>query len=379
MLSPRDRRMTLDKDPAMTRPPMPAAHRAALSVPLLLLLAARLAPAGAAADEAPPLREVFARVDLAVVEIRTMETDVPPPPGMAQPASLQSLGSGVMITKEGRILTAAHVVQTADQIEVRLQSGETIAAHVLSSEPLVDLALLLLDRPPRTPFIAPLGDSDAMAVGDRIFVVGAPLGVSHTLTVGYISGRRKPGSTVSGMAPVEFFQTDAAINQGNSGGPMFNLQGEVVGIVSYILSRSGGSQGLGFAVTSKVARLLLDKRAFWTGIDGYLLDGDLAQVLNLPAPGAGLLVQRVAKGSPAEKLGLKAGTIRAHIGDEDLIVGGDIVLAVQDIPMTGPESLAKVRARILSMAPGDGVNVTVLRGGKKIALAGTVPAGSEKP
>jgi S1-C subfamily serine protease len=354
---------------------LPAALPALFAV---AFVAAVPAPA-AAADEMPPLREVFARVDPAVVEIRTMETDVPPPPGMSQPAALQSLGSGVMITKEGRILTAAHVVQTADQIEVRLQSGEILAAHVVSSEPLVDLALIQLDRPPRTPFVAPLGDSDAMAVGDRIFVVGAPLGVSHTLTVGYVSGRRKPGSTVSGMAPVEFFQTDAAINQGNSGGPMFNMQGEVVGIVSYILSRSGGSQGLGFAVTSKVARLLLDKRAFWTGIDGYLLDGELGEVFNLPAPGAGLLVQRVAKGSPAERLGLKAGTIRAHIGDEDLIVGGDIVLAVQDIPVTGPESLAKVRTRILSMNPGDAVNVTVLRGGKKIALAGTVPSGSDKP
>ena len=338
-----------------------------------LVLAAGMSPAAAASDETPPLREVFSRVDPAVVEIRTTETDLPAPPGMAQPAALQSLGSGVMITREGRILTAAHVVQTADQIEVRLQSGETITAHVVSSEPLVDLALIQLDRPPRTPFIAPLGDSDAMAVGDRIFVVGAPLGVSHTLTVGYVSGRRRPGSTVSGMAPVEFFQTDAAINQGNSGGPMFNMQGEVVGIVSYILSRSGGSQGLGFAVTAKVARLLLEKRAFWTGIDGYLLDGDLAEVFNIPSPGAGLLVQRVAKGSPAEKMGLKAGTIRARIGDEDLIVGGDIVLGVQDIALTGAESLAKIRARILSMNPGDAVNVTVLRGGKKIALVANVP------
>ena len=340
---------------------------------LFALLLPVFPAAAAAADDPPPLREVFSRVDPAVVEIRTTESDVPGP-GMAQPAALQGLGSGVMIAPEGKILTAAHVVQTADQIEVRLQSGETIPARVVSSEPLVDLALIQLEKPPRTPFIAPLGDSDAMAVGDRIFVVGAPLGVSHTLTVGYVSGRRKPGSTVSGIAPVEFFQTDAAINQGNSGGPMFNMQGEVVGIVSYILSRSGGSQGLGFAVTSKVARLLLEKRAFWTGIDGYLLDGDLASVFNVPAPGVGLLVQRVAKGSPAERLGLKAGTIRARIGDEDLIVGGDIVLGVMDVPLTGPESLAKVRARILRMQPGEPVTVTVLRGGKKVPLTSTVPA-----
>src|SRR5262245_44474095 len=316
-------------------------RRSILTAPSAALFALLLPGAPAAADEPPPLREVFSTVDPAVVEIRTVEAALPAP-GMTQPAALQGLGSGVLITKEGRILTAAHVVQTADKIEVRLQSGETIPAHVVSSEPLVDLALVELDRPPRTPFIARIGDSDAMAVGDRIFVVGAPLGVSHTLTVGYISGRRTPGSTVSGMAPVEFFQTDAAINQGNSGGPMFNMQGEVVGIVSYILSRSGGSQGLGFAVTSKVARVLLEKPAFWSGIDGYFLDGDLASVFNIPAPGVGLLVQRVAKGSPAERLGLKAGTIRARVGDEDLIVGGDVILGVLDVPFTGPESLPKV-------------------------------------
>ena len=325
-----------------------------------------------AADEPPSLREVFARVDSAVVEIRTTEADLPVP-GLAQPVNLQSLGSGVMITPEGRILTAAHVVQTADKIEVRLQSGERIPAHVVSSEPAVDLALIELDRAPKTPFVARLGDSDAMAVGDRIFVVGAPLGVGHTLTVGYISGRRKPNSTLSGVSQVELFQTDAAINQGNSGGPMFNMQGEVVGIVSYILSRSGGSDGLGFAITSKVARLLLEKRAFWSGIDGYLLDGDLAAVFNVPAPGVGLLVQRVASGSPAERLGLKAGTIRARIGDEELVVGGDIIIGILDIPFTGPESLAQVRARIIRLNPGEGVTATVLRGGKKVVLSSTVP------
>ena len=139
------------------------------------------------------------------------------------------------------------------------------------------------------------------------------------------------------------------------------------------MSRSGGSQGLGFAVTSKVARLLLDKKAFWSGIDGYLLEGDMAGVFNIPAPGVGLLVQRVAKGSPAERLGLKAGTIPARVGDEELIVGGDIVLGVLDVPFTGPESLAKVRARILRLEPGEQVTVTVLRGGKKVYLSGTNP------
>ena len=352
---------------------------ARLAVLLPFLAAGAGSAAGAAEDETPPLREVFSRIDPAVVEIRTLEAALPSPEGRTQPAALGSLGSGVMISPEGKILTAAHVVQTADQIEVLFVSGERIPAHVVSSEPLVDLALIQLERSPRTPFIARLGDSDAMDVGDRVFVVGAPLGVSHTLTVGYIGGRRKPNATVRGMMPVEFFQTDAAINQGNSGGPMFNMQGEVIGIVSYIMSRSGGSEGLGFAVTSKIARLLLESGAFWSGIDGYLLDGDLGAVFNLPAPGTGLLVQRVAKGSPAERLGLKAGTLPARIGDEDLIVGGDIVTAVFDIPMAGPESLPRIRNRILALKPGEAVVVTVLRAGKKVTLTSTMPAAAAKP
>jgi S1-C subfamily serine protease len=345
---------------------------------LATLAAAPVVPVSAAApttalEEAPSLREVYARVDPAVVDIRTTETDVSEP-GLTAPAVFQQMGAGVMVSKEGVVLTAAHIVETADKIEVRLWSGETIVAHVVTSEPSADVALIQLERTPRTPFIAPLGDSDAMAVGDRIFIVGAPLGMSHTLTVGYISGRRKPNLTVRGMAQVDFFQTDAAINPGNSGGPMFNLRGEVIGIVSYILSRSGGSDGLGFAVTSRVARLLLERRAFWTGIDGYLLEGELAEVFNVPAPGAGLLVQRVARNSPAERLGLKAGTTRIRIGEEDLIVGGDIVLRVLDIPFTEQDSLTRVRERIFRLNPGDPVTVTVLRRGKQVTLTSTVPA-----
>jgi serine protease Do len=338
--------------------------RTAKSLPLLLLLAA--VPRIVRADPAS-LSEVFKRVDPAVVEIHVRETDVPMAPG-GRPVRVATLGSGVLISADGKILTAAHVVQTADVIEVQLLSGETLRAKVLSSEESADTALLQLERPPRAPFVATMGDSDDVKVGDEVFVIGAPLGVSHTLTVGHISGRRGTNATFNGMWPTEFFQTDAAINHGSSGGPLFNMRGEVIGIVSGILTTSGGSEGLGFAVTSKVARQLQQTKWFWSGVDGYLLPGDLAQVFNVPPPATGLLLQRVAADSPAGRMGLRGGTMRAAVAGEDLIVGGDIVLEVLGIPISEPNSAATIRKRLTSLAPGEMVSVTVLRRGRTVTL-----------
>ncbi len=340
------------------------------------LLSTVLLLAGRAEAATQTLSEAFKLVNPSVVVIHTKETDVPPVP-LGQPVSVAGLGSGVLISADGKVLTAAHVVQTADAIAVEFLTGETLKARVVSSEPAADVALLQLEHAPRAPFVAKLGDSDAVQVGDQVFVVGAPLGISHSLTVGYIGARRRPNATISGMARAEYFQTDAAINQGNSGGPMFSMQGEVIGIVSYILSHSGGSEGLGFALTSNVARqLMLEEKSFWSGLNGYMLSGDLAQVFNVPSPGVGLLVQRIASGSPAERLGLRAGTIRATIGDDELIVGGDIVLAVQGISLAGPNSFLLVRQKVTELREGDLVSVTVLRAGKRIELTGAAQPGS---
>src|SRR2546422_5092175 len=168
-------------------------------IAIILICTARLQ---AQAQTTQTLAEVFKRVDPAVVEIHTKETDLPVVP-MGQPVSVGGLGSGVLISPDGKVLTAAHVVQTADAIEVQFLTGETLKARVLSSEPSADVALLQLEKPPKAPFVAKLGDSDAVEVGDSVFVVGAPLGVSHTLTVGYVSARRKPNATFSGMSRAE--------------------------------------------------------------------------------------------------------------------------------------------------------------------------------
>jgi S1-C subfamily serine protease len=218
-----------------------------------------------------------------------------------------------------------------------------------------------------------MGDSEKVQIGDQAFIVGAPYGISHTLTVGHISARHKPNTVYSAMSRAEFLQTDAAINQGNSGGPMFSMQGEVIGIVSHIISKSGGFEGLGFVVTSNLARrLLLEQRSFWTGLSGYVLAGELARVFNIPQP-VGLLIQRVAKNSPAEHAGLRASTIPATIDGKALLVGGDIILKVAGIEVADQSSYDTIQAVISRGRSGDVVKVTVLRDGRQVELTARVP------
>ena len=333
-----------------------------------LAAAALWAPWSAAL--AQTVGQVFQRVNASVVVIRTKERAVT---AQGQAASESGVGSGVLIAADGKVLTAAHVVQTADEITVEFLSGEAIGARVVASEPEADVSLLQLERPPARPVVARMGDSEKVQIGDQAFIVGAPYGISHTLTVGHISARHKPNTVYSAMSRAEFLQTDAAINQGNSGGPMFSMQGEVIGIVSHIISKSGGFEGLGFVVTSNLARrLLLEQRSFWTGLSGYVLAGELARVFNIPQP-VGLLIQRVAKNSPAEHAGLRASTIPATIDGKALLVGGDIILKVAGIEVADQSSYDTIQAVISRGRSGDVVKVTVLRDGRQVELAARVP------
>ena len=182
--------------------------------------------------------------------------------------------------------------------------------------------------------MANLGNSDTVAIGEKIIVIGAPFGLEHSLSVGYISQKSQKKNQTSGFVMNEYFQTDASINQGNSGGPMFNLKGDIIGISSYIITKSGGFEGLGFAVTSNLAKqLVVDGNRKWTGIQGYLLDERTAVMLNVPG-GSGILIESVVQYSPADLAGLKGGFQNIMINNEDIIVGGDIILSINGFPIT---------------------------------------------
>jgi S1-C subfamily serine protease len=299
-------------------------------------------------------------------------------------SAIDGLGSGVLISDDGKVLTAAHVVQTADAALVEFPDGQEIMARVISSDVRSDVALLQLQHPPKGVVPATLGDSDKVEVGDQIFVIGAPYGISQTLTAGHLSGRRQMNKDGETETSIEFLQTDAAINGGNSGSPMFDMNGQVVGIVSTIMSQSGGSEGLAFATAANTAkRSLLERRPFWSGIDGVLVTGNLAKALNLPQP-AGFLVQRIGEGSVASRLGINGGTLHVTIQGADLLVGGDVILSVNDMDVTATSSAEpleghragdnyeRVISSIGSLKPGDPLVLKVLREGKVVKLTTTI-------
>src|SRR5713101_7574552 len=203
-----------------------------------------VAPAQAAAQD---LSDVFERVQRSVVTVRTTEREAPSG-AERKTVSISGQGSGVLISADGKVLTAAHLVDAASEIQVEFAEGERVRARVVASEPDADVSLLQLDRVPPDAVAVQLADSDRARIGDRVFIVGAPYAISRTLTVGHVSGRHRPGRVWDRFALAEFLQTDAAINQGNSGGPMFSMDGEVLGIVSHLISQSGGFEGLGFVV-----------------------------------------------------------------------------------------------------------------------------------
>ena len=313
------------------------------------------------------LRDAFHKVEQAVVVVKTEQQGLAPFPQQGM-VSLNGIGSGVLISND-KVLTAAHLVQAADRTMVEFSRGELIPARVIGSTISADIALLQLEHNPANAAPVTLGNSDKLDVGDQIFVVGAPYGLSRTLTAGHVSGRHLLDERSENTSGVEFLQTDAAVNSGNSGSPLFNLDGEVMGIVSNIMSRSGGSEGMAFAATSNTARrLLLEQKPFWSGIEGLVVDGDLARALNLPQP-AGVLVQRVAEGSIAWRWGIHAGKLRANVEGAEFILGGDVILRVNDVPVEQSSSYDDIYASIGRLKPGENLVISVFRQGQIVKLS----------
>jgi serine protease Do len=313
------------------------------------------------------------KVSAATVVIYTKESMEQITDAGLKTTSSQGLGSGVVISTEGDILTASHVVNIADDIMVQFSDGETYPARVISSVSYADIAMIRLLEKPKKLHTVKLGNSDKLKTGQELFVIGAPYGLQFSFTAGHFSGRRITEDPIT-KESLEFLQTDAPINQGNSGGPLFDKSGRLMGIVSHIQSQSGGNEGLGFAASiNMVKSLLIERPPIWIGADVLPLEGESAKALNI-AEDEGFLVQRVAANSWAEKAGLRGGTIPVTVDDHGLLLGGDIVIAIGGHAVYSTQAgLNRVRTYMEGVPEGENIKMTIIRGGERIEIKAPKP------
>ncbi|RCK30167.1 serine protease [Thalassospira profundimaris] len=276
----------------------------------------------------------------------------------------RSLGSGVIVSGDGTIVTNHHVIDGASEIRVVLHDNREFDADLVGSDERTDLAVLKLRGVETALPAITFGDSDAVEVGDLVLAIGNPFGVGQTVTSGIVSALARAG--VTGQDYQSFIQTDAAINPGNSGGALIDIDGKLIGVNSAIFTKSGGSNGIGFAVPVNMVKVVMrglisgDLRRPWVGASGQAVTADLASSLELDRP-HGVLISAVRDGSPALRSGLQA---------------GDVVVAVNGLPVDNPNEL---KFRIATLELDSAANLTVLRRGKEIKLSMPLEVAPERP
>jgi S1-C subfamily serine protease len=275
-------------------------------------------------------------------------------------------GSGFVIDKEGHILTNYHVIADARQVEVTMHNRKKYKATVIGTDPPHDLAVIQIKAPDLIPAV--LGDSRNLQVGQKVYAIGNPFGLAGTMTRGIVSSIR-PVREPNGAMIDEAIQTDAAINPGNSGGPLMNWHGEVIGINTMILSNANQSAGIGFAIPINTAKAVLNDlmtlgrvRRPALGVRTIPISPELADEIGLPAD-YGLLIVQVTPGGSADQAGLQGGTERAYLGNIPIMLGGDLIVAIDAEKVQDEQDLANM---MNNHRAGDTVKITIFRGKKKI-------------
>jgi S1-C subfamily serine protease len=275
-------------------------------------------------------------------------------------------GSGFVIDKDGHILTNYHVIADARQVEVTLHNRKKYKATVVGTDAAHDLAVIQIKAPDLVPAV--LGDSHNLQVGQKVYAIGNPFGLAGTMTRGIVSSIR-PVREPNGATIDEAIQTDAAINPGNSGGPLMNWHGEVIGINTMILSSVGQNAGIGFAIPINTAKAVLNDlmtlgrvRRPALGVRTIPITSELANEIGLAAD-YGLLIIDVTPGSSAEQAGLHGGTQRAYLGNIPIMLGGDLIVAIDGEKVEDENDLAQT---MNNHRAGDTVKITIYRGKKKI-------------
>jgi S1-C subfamily serine protease len=275
-------------------------------------------------------------------------------------------GSGFVIDKEGHILTNYHVIADARQVEVTMHNRKKYKATVVGTDPAHDLAVILIKAPDLVPAV--LGDSRNLQVGQKVYAIGNPFGLAGTMTRGIVSSIR-PVREPNGATIDDAIQTDAAINPGNSGGPLMNWHGEVIGINTMILSSVGQNAGIGFAIPINTAKAVLNDlmtlgrvRRPALGVRTIPISAELATEMGLPVD-YGLLIVQVTPGGSADLAGLRGGTERAYLGNIPIMLGGDLIVAIDGEKVEDEQDLAQM---MNNHRAGDTVKVTIYRNKKKL-------------
>ena len=335
-----------------------------MRVLVFLLLLAIPQPAFAQQACTESLASLYERVSPSVVSIQVTKINKAKPQRRFETV----VGSGVVIERDGHLLTNAHVVDGAASLSVTLDSGARTPARVLGMDTVTDLALLRIETPSPLP-AARFGDSSALHVGDEVVAIGNPMGLEQTMTRGIVSGLNR---ILPGLAEQPMIQTDAPINPGNSGGPLVDRCGAVVGINTFI---SEEANSIGFALPINAGKAILrDLRETgrvirpWLGLQGREIDSQVTSILRLPLS-PGYLIEIVYDGSPAERAGVRGGSLSVVVQGEEYLVGGDILTAIEGTPIrTHQDYLAKVKA----LKPGQRTRITILRDGQRRELSLTV-------
>ncbi len=318
-------------------------------------------------DESINVR-VYRQASPAVANILTKATEYD---FFMDPVPVEGAGSGFVIDPRGYILTNFHVVEGAQSIEVVLGDQSHYPAKFVGADQRNDVALVKIDPKGKHLVALSLGDSGSLQVGQKVLAIGNPFGFQSTLTTGVVSALGRTVQTSQSTFIDEAIQTDAAINRGNSGGPLINSHGQVIGINSAIYTPSGTTAGIGFAIPINTAKniandLITDGRVHraFLGVETLAIGGWLAEALDLPVK-EGLLVERATKGGPAAAAGVQGGNRVAEAGMRRITIGGDVITAIDNQKIA---SQLDVNLILNHKRPGDSVSVTVYRGGKKMDI-----------
>jgi putative serine protease PepD len=296
-----------------------------------------------------PVSEIYKRAYKGVVEI-TVTSNSNDPYGFGGSQQTEGQGSGFVYDTQGHIVTADHVVAGATSVSVKFWNGSTYSAHVVGTDPSTDLAVIKVDAPSSALVPIPVGDSSKLVVGDGVVAIGSPFGLEETVTAGIVSALHREMTSPNNYAIDNSIQTDAAINHGNSGGPLINSHAQVIGVNAQIESDSGGNDGVGFAIPSNTVKSIASRLIS----SGKVAHAYLGVAVGDAPNGSGAAISQVTAGAPAAKAGIKA---------------GDVVVSAAGKNVTSSDDL---RNAIDAKAPGDKLTLTYQRDGQKHTVTVTL-------